>query len=234
VLSSCFGSGIDYLFVEILSAPTADVTKVEALEALKATSANLNMASSSSTEQGVNTSGRRRKSVMVTSVSRPTLTRADRRRSAVAVAPLITDAEARIVPSELMVAHKRASISFGRVMNDRKGRVDQSCRVRQTRRQSNIDALVIAEGGRSLHMSLLGQEEIRTPHSTRPSFPSNKVGDAEDAYRSLMLELRLERDQMTSESEREVFEHEWGYECLLLLLTALMVFLVLSCAQARS
>jgi hypothetical protein len=222
ILGSCLGSGIEYLFVDILSAPTAQVTQVEALEALQSRQFLNNNSAESKTKPGLH--NRRRSSILLGATSSPTASTSVLRRQGKdglrrmsAMVPLMTDEDARIVPSELMIAHQHALDSFDRIMIQRKGLVDQTCEARKVRRQSCMSDLRISPVGvpterRSGAWDHKSDDRLRSRSVDEEKGATTGHDDENDeVYLALSHEIELEREAnfMTAE-ERLFFDGQWG------------------------
>jgi hypothetical protein len=243
ILGSCLSFGIDYLFVEILSAPTAEVAKADALVALQSlqprSSNNMNIViSEKRTKQpqllppGGPKNVRRRSSIMITSAPASASVSVsaqlkDRRMSA--MVPLMTDEDARIIPSELMMAHQNALLSFDQIMISRKGLVDQTCEVRKARKQSYVGEMrtsLVAPsvskangargpGTRSLSLQSRSGDirGVRVCEETGGNRNDNCEDEHEDdaVYSALIHEIQLEREsQLMTPQELQFFDHQWG------------------------
>jgi hypothetical protein len=197
LVGSFLGFCVDYLF-DILSAPTADAAKIEALERLQQTTASENLPPQE-------TSNRRRQSLVIVS---PASDSQSRRRST-SVTPFVADIEARVVPSEFITAHRNAITSFQGIMTERRGLVDQNCESWKLRRMSRVP--LSSSSSPETSISRFQSQDLREVSRTNVLETKERLDDDVDSlFQSLILEIGLEREGLQGQ-DRETFVAEWGF-----------------------
>lgn len=203
---------VDYIFIDILSAPTADAFKVSSQEsaitkAVRRVS-NVNLAQTKSESKSATT--RLHSIPLAKSKSVKDL--------------LLSQTETRIVPSGLAHAHMSATETFHDVMGDTKEEVEKGCSARQSLRLHRLSGIRNREsfvgGGKTLLNSVRPPSptkmSARTTSQENPS-PLVTLGgvesltvDLDHLYETLKEEILEERSLIRRPVDKETFDALWG------------------------
>lgn len=195
---------VDYIFIDILSAPTADSLKVSSQESMITKTlrrvSNVNFASgNTATKSPI--------------PSRPTFIPLAKSRSFKDL--LISPTETRIVPPGLMVAHVNATESFHDVMRTNEEELEKWCSTRQSLRLQRLSQMRSRE-------EKVSPEVIRpvslTSSSTSPHDALSHAlgvgvdvdGDVDNLFETMKEELLEERSLIRRPIEKESFDALWG------------------------
>lgn len=179
---------VDYLFIDILSAPTADSIKSSAPSIRAQLSKQyLSLGQSSSPAPSPNSN-------KVMRVSNSRLTRA----TSTLKDSLLTDAETRILPPELVEAYSEAVNSFGKSLEDTQEKMKLTSERKRTQRLTKVHSFQAKSFGK------LTSDNVKSTSGGKENMSSDEL------LTSLLIELKEERSRIKREVERQAFDSIWG------------------------
>lgn len=173
---------IDYLFIDILSAPTTASIK----------SANSPTIRAQISRQLLSLGGESVKQQPPSRLTRATSTLKD---------SLLLETEVRILPPELIEAHAEAVSSFGSSLGETQEKMKVKFEHRQSQRFGRLTQFQRQTSKTS------GENELR-----QPSLAEEKKDQltSDELLTSLLIEIKEERGKFKRETERQTFDSLWG------------------------
>jgi hypothetical protein len=212
---------IDYLFIDILSAPTAaTVAAAATADSMKATAASGH--GMGVTDNGIPTI-RSQLSKQLMSLGQSNKERGDetQRRSSSRLIratstlkdSLLSETEVRILPPELIEAYTDAVNSFGQSLSDTQAQVKLKSTQRMSQRVTRLTQFQ-PKPQKGIH-------EIRKPEALVPKEEEEEEKERENGHltsdelmTSLLMDLKEERGRIKRETERQAFDSLWGFDLL--------------------
>jgi hypothetical protein len=201
---------IDYLFIDILSAPTAESIHTTTQGSTSIRSQLSRQFLTEKTEEGKGEGERKAGDVKQQSTS----TRLTRAKSSLKDSLLADVTEVRILPPELIEAHADAVSSFGLSLGESQEReMKNKLEHRQSQRVSRLTQFkrqTSQSGGGGGGAT----NELRQPSLTQKRKENEKSDkdelSSDELLTALLMEMKEERGKLKRETERQAFDTLWG------------------------